>query len=87
MILIHIEDFDHADASKKARKPTGEATKISCKNGWEMASTVSKISNFCTKSNNESMIVWDTEHHTVLLWFEDEKIRTLFSLKGLIKGA
>lgn len=81
MILIHVEDL------KKEPMPKCEVTKITCSSGWDMANTVSRISKFCKNSNSESLVVWDTTHHTVLLWFEEEKIKTLFRLMGVIKGA
>jgi len=57
--------------------------RVEVNNGWEMAGVVSKVSRYCSESKSNSVVVWDSEHHVVLLWFEEEKWATYFNLKGL----
>ena len=51
--------------------------------GWKMQSIFLKAMKICNNSKNDDIVVWDSAHHEVTLWFEDEKWVTYFNLRGL----
>jgi len=57
--------------------------RVEVDSGWKMTSIIAKVAHICSESKSKSVVVWDSEHHAVLLWFEDEKWATYFNLKGL----
>lgn len=79
MKLVYLSDYPHKNSIYKL-----ESLRISCVSGIDMSKCMRKVQSICYKGamrNNNSAVVWESGHHEILLWFEDEKYRTYFSLK------
>lgn len=57
--------------------------RIDCSSGNEMTSVMYRVAGYCKQFNDSSLVVWDSSHHCVTLWFEKEKYLSFFELKGL----
>lgn len=77
MKLVH--NSNNRNPSAKKMHPL----KISCTSGVEMQRTMHKVAAFCKKQKGNSLVLWDTNHHEVILWFEEEKYITYFGIKGV----
>lgn len=78
MKLVHNSAFT-GTVSKKKRYPL----RIQCESGSEMQSTMLKVARYCKNQKSSSTVLWDSQHHEVILWFEEEKYITYFNLKGI----
>jgi len=78
---MHMEDIkpSHWISNFKTSCPVV----INVNTGYEMAGVISRVVRLCEQCNSDTTVVWDTEHHTVILWFDDAKWETYFSLKGI----
>ena len=78
MKLVHISD-------KAATHKTLDRclVRVNVSSGCKMTGIIAKVARICSESKSKTVVVWDSEHHAVLLWFEDEKWATYFNLKGL----
>jgi hypothetical protein len=75
MKLIHANDI-----KDKSTFRLHDPVRLTCASGMGMSQCMHRLAAFCKSKNNNSRVVWDTEHHEVLLWFEDEKYKTYFLL-------
>ena len=83
MKLIHLTDLDNKQMITN-KKPV----RLKFASGMAMSQYLHTVSMFCSeRGNNKSRIVWDSEHHEIVLWFEEEKYRTYFLLMKETKGA
>ena len=56
---------------------------LKCASGMAMSQCINSVQRFCLdkkRKDNKSVVVWDSNHHEIVLWFEDEKHRTYFLL-------
>ena len=74
MKLLHRNDAKNTPAHKM---------QIECGSGMEMSSIMHKMQKWSTETPSDSVVVWDSGHYTITLWFEKKKHKTWFELKGL----
>lgn len=85
MKLIHLTEYKDRHIPFKT-----EPIRLKCASGMAMSQCIHSVQMFChegARDNNDSAIVWESSHHEIMLWFEDEKYRTYFSLSLKGKGA
>ena len=56
---------------------------ISCDDGMQMAATMHRVERLCQSDKSDYKIIWDTQHHTVNLWFENPRHIPLFEIQGI----
>jgi len=56
---------------------------VECRDAAEMTGKMHKIHHWCKSDKSDSLIVWDSSHHKLHLYFEQEKYRTWFALTGI----
>lgn len=59
---------------------------VKCVNGGHMAKVMHEVRRICTNDlkDKDDLVAWDSQHHEILLWFENEKYESIFVLKGVI---
>jgi hypothetical protein len=67
----------------EAKKTPAHKMQIECGSGTEMSGIMHKMQRWCTETPSDSVVVWDSGHYTITLWFEEGKYKTWFELKGL----
>lgn len=85
MKLVHLTNYKNKNNIYKL-----EPIRLQCASGMAMSQCINSIQRFChegNRDNNDSTVVWDSNHHEIVIWFEDEKYRTYFSLRMERTGA
>ena len=85
MKLIHLTEL-----ADRQSCPSTEPVRLQFSSGMGMSQCIHTVQTFCHSDNrdkNKSLVVWDTNHHEILLWFEEEKYGSYFLLRMETKGA
>lgn len=82
MKLIHLSEY-------KGYVYDLEELRLQCASGMSMSQCIHSVQKFChegARDKSKSAVIWDSRHHEIVLWFEDKKYMTYFSLKMERKG-
>lgn len=75
MKLIHIE---HTTEQTKLRNPV--SMHISFSSGVAMSQFIRRVNNFCIAQQKDTIVEWQSNHHEIVLWVENEKYKTFLLL-------
>jgi hypothetical protein len=60
-----------------------ECLTIECSSGNSMSAKMHELSRWCKSQKSDSVVVWNSSHHKLHIWFEEPKYKTWYELSRL----